>query len=362
MTGPSGRWRASNFVPPGEGFLVIDAHTAGEPLRILVRGSVDMPLPEPPGVSMLEKRAWAQGKADDLRRFAMLEPRGHADMYGCWVTEPVTPDGDLGVLFLHNEGFSTMCGHGVIGLVQVGLDLDLIRPHSPDLVRLDTPAGRVTATAHRRAEDPTTVDRVSFVNVPSFVAAAGRSVEVEGVGRVEYDLVFGGAYYAVVPAPELGLELGPVAAQRCIELGRRIKAAIFPTLAPADYGPPGSAPETADLAFLYGIIFVGPPENPHHHSRNVCVFADGEVDRSPTGTGVSARAALLHARGELDTHAEIVIESILGTTFSVRIVDTTLVGDHPAVLPEVGGRAWMTGVNRLVRSPEDPLRRGFILR
>ena len=353
---------ARSFRPPEDGFLVVDAHTAGEPLRILVRGSRDVPLPEPPGATMLEKRAWAQREAEGLRRFTMLEPRGHADMYGCWLTEPVTDDGDVGVLFLHNEGFSTMCGHGVIGLVQVGLEHGLIRPATPDVVRLDTPAGRVTATAHRRAEALQVVERVTFVNVPSFVAAAGQRVDVDGLGPVDFDLVFGGAYYAIVSAPDLDLELGPATAERCIDLGRRIKAAATKALAPADYGPPAHSPETADLAFLYGVIFVGPAECPTHHSRNVCVFADGEVDRSPTGTGVSARAALLHARGDLRLQESIAIEGILGTTFTVRVVETTDLGGRAAVTPEVGGSAWLTGVQHLFGHRDDPLREGFLVR
>ena len=362
MTSSSGGISPAVLDGSEAGFLVVDAHTAGEPLRIFVRGTRDLPLPEPPGATMLQKRAWARREADDLRRLTMLEPRGHADMYGCWLTEPVTEDGDAGVLFLHNEGFSTMCGHGVIGVVQIGLELGLLAPAVPDLVRLDTPAGRVTATAHRHPDDPQRIDRVTFVNVPSFVAAADRSVQVPGLGRVDYDLAFGGAYYAVVSAASVGLELHARAAERCIDLGRRIKAALAPTLEPADYGPPALAPENADLAFLYGVIFVAEAQDPNHHSRNVCVFADGEVDRSPTGTGVSARAALLHARGELQLQDEVEIESILGTTFTVRVIDTSRVGDLPAVIPEVGGRAWLTGVQRLFRRADDPLGGGFLLR
>lgn len=350
------------FHPPEDGFLVLDAHTGGEPLRIFLRGSEEVPLPEPPGATMLEKRAWAQREAAGLRRFTMLEPRGHADMYGCWLTEPVTDDGDLGVLFLHNEGFSTMCGHGVIGLTQVGLETGLIQPATPDVLRLDTPAGRVTATAHRAVNDPQRIDRVRFINVPSFVAAAGRRVDVAGLGPVDFDLVFGGAYYAVVSAPALDLELGPSTAERCIDLGRRIKEAIASSLSPTDFGPPALEEESADLAFLYGVIFVAPARSPAHHSRNVCVFADGEVDRSPTGTGVSARAALLHAQGQLRLHEEILIESILGTTFDVRLIEEVTVGDRTAVIPEVGGRAWLTGVQHLFRHRDDPLRDGFLLR
>ena len=324
----------------------IDAHTAGEPLRIILDG-----WPEMPGDTILARRRYAREHLDHLRTALMWEPRGHADMYGCIPTTPTTPDGTLGVLFLHNEGFSTMCGHGVIGLVKVGIETGLIAPNS--VVRLDTPAGRVTAFPHY-AEDGR-VTHVSFHNVPSFVYALDQVVDVPGVGNVRYDLAFGGAFYAYVRAEEVGLGLAADDFRRIIDLGSRIKQAVM------DAGIP-QHPFEPDLSLLYGTIFVGPPHDPANHSREVCVFADGEVDRSPTGTGVSGRAALHYAKGEIGLNEPFVVESILGTTFTGEVVEETIFGPYTAVIPQVSGTAYVVGRNEWVIDPDDPLRDGFLLR
>jgi proline racemase len=333
--------------PPQDWLRVttIDAHTAGEPLRIITGG-----LPPLPGDTILAKRRYAREHLDYVRKALMWEPRGHADMYGCILTEPVTPDGTLGVLFLHNEGFSTMCGHGIIGLVQVGIETGLIEPASE--IRLDTPAGRVTAFPHF---DGGRVTQVSFHNVPSFVYAADQSIEVAGFGQANYDLAFGGAFYAYVQAESVGIGLTAADFRDLIDLGTRIKQAIVATGLPQH-------PFEPDLSLLYGTIFVGPAENPAHHSRNVCIFADGEVDRSPTGTGVSGRAAIHYARGEISLREPFIVESILGTTFTGEVLETTQFGPHPAVIPRVTGTAHIVGRNELLIDPADPLRDGFLLR
>jgi trans-L-3-hydroxyproline dehydratase len=324
----------------------IDAHTAGEPLRIITGG-----LPPIPGDTILAKRRYAQEHLDRLRTALMWEPRGHADMYGCIMTEPVTPDGTLGVLFLHNEGWSTMCGHGVIGLVKVGIETGLLAP--AEVVRLDTPAGRVTA--YPRFGDGGRVLDVAFDNVPSYVVGLDRAVDVPGLGRVRYDLAFGGAYYAYVDAASVSVGLTPADFRALIDLGMRIKQAVIA----AD---PPIHPFETDLSLLYGTIFTGPAHDPAHHSREVCVFADGEVDRSPTGTGVSGRAALHYAKGETGLHEPFVVESILGTTFTGEVVAVTTFGPYPAVVPRVTGTAYVVGRNELVIDPEDPLANGFLLR
>lgn len=327
--------------------LVVDAHTEGEPLRVILG------FPELEGNTIPALRRDARTRFDALRRALMWEPRGHADMYGCIVLEPVTEDADVGVLFTHNAGFSTMCGHGVIGVAAVLVEMGLVEQGAEEThLGIDTPAGLVRARVHGSRRNGT---RVSFVNVPSYVVGMDRRVEVPGLGLVTYDLAFGGAYYAYVDADSVGLSLEPSSYGRIIEAGRAVKAAV------AEADPP-KHPTEADLGFLYGTIFVGPASGPAHHSRNVCVFADGEVDRSPTGTGVSGRLALHHARGELGEGEEIVVESILGTTFSGRIVGTAEVGGEPAVVPEVTGRAWISGRNEILVDPADPLARGFLLR
>jgi trans-L-3-hydroxyproline dehydratase len=280
----------------------------------------------------------------------MFEPRGHADMYGAIPTDPVTSDGDLGVLFLHNEGWSTMCGHGVIALTTVALEMGLLAPR--DEVRLDTPAGRVTARARRAGGR---VRSVAFENVPSFVVALDEEVEVPHIGRVRYDLAFGGAFYAFVDAASVGLEMTPQRFRDLIAAGSAIKRAVVAAREVRH-------PREADLSFLYGTVFTGPAATSGADSRNVCVFAEGEVDRSPTGTGVSARVALERARGRLPPGSEFVVESIIGTRFVGRIARELSWEGYDAVVPEVEGSAWITGRSELWFAPDDPLAQGFILR
>jgi proline racemase len=326
----------------------IDAHTAGEPLRLVVDG-----LPKIPGATILEKRAFMREHLDHLRTALMLEPRGHSDMYGCVLTEPCTPDGDLGVLFLHNEGYSTMCGHGVIALVTIAIERGMVQVEGErPVLRLDTPAGRVTASA---AISGGRVRSVSFLNVPSFVLARDVEVALPDGARGSFDVAYGGAFYAIGPADQLGLEIGPDQGRALIERGVEVKQAISEAL---DIRHPFDA----DLSFLYGAIFTEPASEPGRHSRNACVFADGELDRSPTGTGVSARAAVLHARGELPLGRPIEIESILGTSFQVEVVEEVTFGPYAAVVPRVTGQAFVTGESTFVIDPEDPLAFGFRVR
>lgn len=329
-------------------FRVIDAHTAGEPLRVITGD-----YPELRGETILEMRRDALERHDLVRRALMLEPRGHADMYGCVLTRPVTEDGDVGVLFLHNEGYSTMCGHGIIGLVKVGLDCGLLGLRSgEEVLRIDSPAGRITARPTLTADG---VGEVSFENVSSFLLESACTVDVAGLGEVTYDLAYGGAFYAYVDAASVGLEVAPSQVDRLIAVGMDIKRAVMAT-------HPFAHPEgNADLNFLYGVIFTQPASD-GAHLRNVCIFADGEVDRSPTGTGVSGRAAIEHACGRLETGEELVIESVIGTRFSVRVARETRAGDLAAIVPEVTGRAYITGVNELLIDPGDPLAGGVLLR
>lgn len=336
--------------PPSDwlSITVIDAHTAGEPLRVITGG-----LPSIPGDTILAKRRYAMENLDQIRTALMWEPRGHADMYGCIPTEPVTDDGHLGVLFLHNDGFSSMCGHGIIGLVTVALDTGLIEIDSDEpLVRIDTPAGRVTARAILHEGR---VKEVSFRNVPSFLLISDHEIDLPGIGTLRYDVAFGGAFYAFCNAEQLGLQLLPEHYSELIAAGRQIKEAVSASEQIAH-------PFEDDLSFLYGTIFTSNPHDPGNHSRNVCVFADGEVDRSPTGTGVSARAAIHYARGELAAGVEFRVESILGTCFTGKVVESTQFGPHEAVIPEVTGSAYICGRAELLIDPEDPLKHGFLLR
>lgn len=302
---------------------------------------------------MLERRRFAETRLDGLRRAIMWEPRGHADMYGGIPGPPVEQGSDLSVLFLHNDGFSTMCGHGIIALVEVALVTGMFPCVEPETtLRIDTPAGTVEATAQ---VERGTVGSVRFRNVPSFPVALDQVVEVEGLGPVRYDLGFGGAFYAYTSAPDLGLSLHLDDAAPLVEVGRRLKQAVAATGA-------ATHPIQPELGFLYGVVFTGPPHDPSHHSRSVCVFANGEVDRSPTGTGVSGRLAIEHARGALGRDQPITVESIVGSSFTGRIVGTTTVGDRTAVIPEIEGKASIWGRAELWLNPDDELGSGFLLR
>jgi trans-L-3-hydroxyproline dehydratase len=327
----------------------IDAHAAGEPFRVILRG-----LPTIPGKTMLERRRFVAERLDGLRRALMWEPRGHADMYGGIVTPPATEDGDLGVLFVHNAGLSTMCGHGTIALATVALETGLVaRDEGPCEIRIDAPAGRVTARAELRGGR---VREVAFENVPSFVVALDLPVRVGGANSsIRVDVAYGGAFYAVCGAADFGLEIRPDRAAALIDAAMRVKRAVAALL-------PVRHPESDDLGFLYGTILTGAPVEPGAHSRNVCVFADGEVDRSPTGTGVSARLAIERLRGTVRDGEPFVVESLIGTRFTGRTLRETAVGPHEAIVPEVTGSAYLTGRHTFFIAPDDPLREGFFVR
>ena len=338
-----------NWIPPKHWLKIttIDAHTEGEPFRVITGG-----YPELPGESILARRRYAMENLDHLRTALMWEPRGHADMYGCIVTPPVTQEADFGVLFMHNEGYSTGCGHGIIAITAVAVETGLLPMTSPETqVKIDTPSGLVTAYA-RVGEGR--VQSVYFHNVPSFVLVLDEAVDVPGLGKVRYDIAYGGAFYAFVQAEEVGVRCRPEDFRALIEKGMAIKRSIMASR-------PIPHPFEEDLSFLYGTIFIGPPQEQGAHSRNVCIFAEGEVDRSPTGTGVSARLAIHHARGEINLNEPITIESIIDSRFSGRVVQTTTFGSHPAIIPEVEGTAYITGRHEFLIDPNDPLRNGFLL-
>nr|WP_321409955.1 proline racemase family protein [uncultured Carboxylicivirga sp.] len=336
--------------PPSDWLQIksVDLHTGGEPLRVLYDG-----LPDIKGSTILEKRRYFKTHLDVIRTGTMFEPRGHADMYGAIITEPVTDKADFGTFFLHNEGYSTMCGHAIIALTKLVFDTGMIhkKGDTPELI-IDAPPGLIRAKAYRKNN---VVDKVSFLNVPSFVLYRDETLQVDGIGEIKFDVAFGGAFYAFVDADSLQLRLDAENYNQLIDWGRKIKKAVMAHF-------PITHPFEDDLSFLYGTIFTGKAFNSNHHSRNVCVFAEGEVDRSATGSGVSARAALHYAKGDLQPGQSITIESILGTTMDVKIAEVTTYGPYEAVVPEVSGTAHLTGKNEFWFDPNDPLREGFIFR
>jgi len=326
----------------------IDAHTGGEPLRIIISG-----FPKLEGDTLLKKRANAKKKFDQIRKTLMLEPRGHADMYGAIIVEPDTPDADFGVIFIHNEGYSTGCGHAVIALTKIFIETGLIKKTEPITeVKMDVPSGFIRSFAEVKHGK---IINIGFHNVPSFVQQMDSIINIPELGKIQYDLAFGGAFYAFVDTAQLNLDCTEKYHDQLIEKGVLIKKAIAESIL-MDH------PTEPEMNFLYGTIFTGPPKNLKNHSRNVCIFAEGEVDRSPTGTGVSARAAIHYSRGEISIGESITIESIIGSTFSVKVDDVTTFGKYNAIIPEVRGNAFITGKNLFWINPNDPLKDGFILR
>jgi proline racemase len=319
----------------------VDYHTAGEPFRIVTGG-----VPSLEGRTILEKRRFAAERLDHVRRLLVHEPRGHADMYGCFVTEPEDDGADLGVVFFHNAGYSTACGHGTIALVTWALESGRLEPGAGERrVVVDVPSGRLETVA--RVEDGR-VTAVRFRNVPSFVVARG----LEAAGLTA-DVAFGGAFYASVLAR---IPVLPGALTRFIELGRRIKEEL-------ESRQEFVHPLEPELRDIYGVIFWQPEEDgPPLVQRNVTVFADGEVDRSPCGSGTSARLALLDARGELTRGQELRHLSVIGTEFRARVVDDAEVAGLPAVITEIEGSAHLTGRHEFGLDPSDPLPDGFFLR
>jgi trans-L-3-hydroxyproline dehydratase len=303
---------------------------------------------------MLERRAWARQHQDHLRRALMFEPRGHLDMYGALLTEPERQDSHAGVLFMHNEGFSTMCGHGIIAVATIALERQLIDLGAGGaLLVLDAPAGQIRARADlTTANGQRRVSSVSFVNVPSFVFASRVPVRL-GARTVPVDVAFGGAFYAIVDAEAAGVPVLPDRLADLRQAGMTIKHAIEAQLTVVHPAEPG-------LAGIYGTIFTGPPTVAGADLRNVTIFAEGEVDRSPCGTGTCAVLAVLDEMGVVG-NAPFVHESIIGTTFRARVADRTTVGDFAAIVPELTGDAWVTGEHTFILAADDPLRKGFRL-
>lgn len=327
----------------------IDAHSAGEPLRIITSG-----IPLLPGKTILEKRKYMLEHYDHLRKYLMLEPRGHSGMYGCIVTPPVTEDGDFGVLFMHNEGYSTMCGHGIIGVTKVAVEtgmVDVWGSNGERIIRIDSPAGRVTACAHIENGK---VNRVSFENVPSFVYTRDIQVPVEGIGAVRVDIAFGGAFYVFVEAEDLGVKVVPEQMDLLVKLGMEIKYKVMDMMKIVHPLEPG-------LEGIYGTIITEPVESilGGWDSKNVTIFADGQIDRSPTGTGTSARVALLFEKGLMNKGMTLINKSVIDTVFTGSIKEFVKIADFPGVIPEVGGTAQIMGFNQFVLEPDDPLPEGF---
>ena len=328
----------------------IEMHTGGEPLRIITEG-----VPIPSGGNLLDKRRYLREEADQYRRFLMFEPRGHMDMYGALIVPADHPTADFGVIFLHNEGYSTMCGHAIIALGRYALDHGLVEKTGSvkQQVNIQCPCGLVQATVD--VHDGKT-GSVHFESVPAFAYKVGQFVNTASDGPVELDIAYGGAFYAILEASSVGLDLKTTPVQSLVQTAAELTAAVREHV-------PITHPTEDDLGYLYGIIFTDENSgNGPEPSRNVCVFADGQVDRSPTGSGVTARLALNATKGLSKIGEPHSFESLTDAIFSGKILSNTDAGPFKAVTVEVGGRAHYCGKAEFTMEEDDLLANGFLLR
>jgi proline racemase len=330
----------------------IDAHVAGEPLRLVTEG-----LPRPVGKTMAQKRGWMKRHADQLRRALVLEPRGHRDMCAAFLTEPVSPGADAGVIFLQNDGYSAISGHGIIAVATIALERGLFfsRETTPDArLVLDTAAGTVHARARVDSRgDRRRVDSVAFTNAPSFVLSGGHAVRI-GTRELRVDIAFGGVFYAIADTEAIGI---PLTGARLPDL-RRVGVEIQTSINAAGGI---THPADADLSGIAGVIFTGPAQDPEAHLRNITIFGDGAADRSPCATGTTAVMAVLDAMGLLEDDRPFVHESVLGTLHRGRVVRRTQVGELPAIVAEIEGTAWITGEHTFYVDEDDPFKDGFTI-
>jgi proline racemase len=327
-------------------FSAVDSHTEGMPTRVITGGVATLP-----GATMLDRKLWFEANADELRLLLMREPRGHGAMSGAILQPPTRPDADFGVLFIEVSGCLPMCGHGTLGVATVLVETGMVEVTEPvTTIRLDTPAGLITVrvdVADGRAT------AVTLRNVPSFVLHSDARVDVPGIGEVTYDMAFGGNFYALLPAASVGVAPYPEQAARLIEVGAQIMAAINAHDRPVH-------PGDDRIAGCHHVV-LHEPGAAGADARAATSIHPGWLDRSPCGTGTSARLAALHASGQLGIGQPFVNESVIGTRFTGRIVEATTVAGHPAVIPEITGRAWITGIGQYLLDPDDPFPAGFSL-
>jgi trans-L-3-hydroxyproline dehydratase len=344
----------NNFTPNKDWLQIktIDMHTGGEPLRVIIDG-----FPKLKGNSILEYRLNCKENFDYLRTTLMFEPRGHADMYGCILLPPNDDEGDFGIIFLHNGGYSTMCGHAIIAISTLAIKMNWVDIKEGDnVLKIDAPCGRITSFVNVKNGQ---VTGVRFHCVPSFVVGLDRTVKVKGLGKVTYDLAYGGAFYAYVDMAKnnFDFDLSTDSYRALITNGMKIKNAVIKADKEIVH------PFEKDLSFIYGTIFIdNKKQSSRADSRNVCIFAEGEVDRCPTGSGVSGRMAIHKARKEIDYGETMTIESIIGSVFKGSVISEEDYGPFRAVIPQVEGTAYITGMQTFIIDPNDPMKNGFIFR
>ena len=330
-------------------FAVVDMHTGGEPVRIVTGG-----YPPIPRGTILEKRAFVRDNLDHLRKLLIFEPRGHFDIYGALLVEPQLPGADLAVLFMHNEGYSTMCGHAVIALGRYAVDEGLVPEVEPlTTVSIECPCGMVVASVEVKGGK---AGAVSFESVPAFLFAREIAVDVPGHGTVTCDIAYGGAYYALAECAHFGLEFGASRARDFVNAATALTGVVKAAVQL-------SHPDSPDLAFLYGSILTDDGDGSGGvPTKNICVFAEAEVDRSPTGSGVTARLAAMHAGGEVGLNEPRLFESIVGSRFEGAVARAVILPDgRPGIVARVSGRAFYTGRAEFWLEEGDELGKGFLV-
>ncbi len=329
-------------------FHAVDSHTEGMPTRVIVGG-----IGQIPGSTMMERRLHVMEHMDDIRTLLMYEPRGHSAMSGAILQPPTRPDADWGVVYIEVSGCLPMCGHGTIGVATVLVETGMVEVTEPTTrIRLDTPAGLVLADVAVRDGRALSV---TLTNVPSFAFGFDLTVDVAGLGPITYDMAFGGNFYAILDAATLGVEFDRAHKD---EILRRSLALMNAINTQAQAG--GVHPTEPAVRGCHHVQVLAPGSD-SRRSRHAMAIHPGWFDRSPCGTGTSARMAQLHARGELPLNVDFDNESFIGTHFIGRLIDTTTVGEVPAVIPTITGRAWVTGTAQYFLSDDDPFPAGFLL-
>ncbi len=329
--------------------IAVDSHTMGEPTRIIISG-----IPNIPGDTMPEKKSYLEENLDHLRTAVMLEPRGHNDMFGSIITAPTKKEADLGIIFMDGGGYLNMCGHGTIGAMTVAVELGMVEVKEPITeIVLEAPAGLVKGRV--RVEDGKAKE-VSFANVPAFLYKSNVVVEVPELGKtLTIDISFGGSFFAIVEAKQLGIDICPKNTNELNRMGMAIIKAVNEQVEV-------SHPELAHIKTVDLVEIYGPAKGEGATLQNVVVFGDGQVDRSPCGTGTSAKMATLFTKGKLKLGEEFVYESIIGTQFKGKVLESYEKNGILYVIPEITASAYITGMNHLLIDPMDPLKYGFSLK
>ena len=326
----------------------VDTHTEGESTRVVVGG-----IPKITGHTMPEKKEWLEKNLDYLRTALMLEPRGHNDMFGAILTEPTVEEADYGIIFMDGGGYLNMCGHGTIGAMTVAVETGMVEVTEPiTKIVQEAPAGLIRGEV---LVEKAKAKTVSFQNVPSFLYKRDCALELPGYGKIKFDISFGGSFFAIVKAEQVGLSLVPENAEKLKELGIALREIINKEI-------PVQHPSLPHIHTVDLVEWWSETETKGATLRNCVVFGQGQVDRSPCGTGTSAKMATLFAKGELKIGESFYYESILGTIFKGEILGTTKVGEYEAVIPRISGSAYITAFNHFVIEEEDPLKYGFVLK